>query len=155
MDAAIVDRKKPKGTVGSPPVGQSGPGLLHDELYRLVEEVCWDADYLYRSFTEHFTGLMSQIYDRGGSEGAGVYTITGIKSGLEARIAWHLQHRLDFHGPNSLRLDYEVGGAASGGGARRGSIMAELGTGRLLEEQVTVPPRPPGKGGGPRRSGSR
>jgi hypothetical protein len=150
-----MERRRPKERAAVSLDGQSAPRLLHDALYGMVEEVCWDADYLYRSFTEHFTGLMSQIYDRGGSDGGGVYTITGIKSGREARITWHLQHRLDFHGPNRLRLDYEIAGAAPGSGARGGSIMAELGTGRLVEDQLTVPRRPPGRSEGPRRSGPR
>lgn len=155
MDGAIVERIKKQGTVQNQPAGESAAGLLHDELYRLVEEVCWDADYLYRSFTEHFTGLMGQIYEKGGSEGDGVYTITGIKNSLEARIAWHLEHRLDFQGPNRLRLDYEIAGTPSDAGARQGSIVAELGTGRLVEERLTVPRRPPGRSEGPPRSGSR
>jgi hypothetical protein len=150
MDAAVVQRRRPKGSAENPSGGGNAARLLHDEVYRLVEEVCWDADYLYRSFTEHFAGLMGQIYDRGGSDAGGVYTITGIKSGLEARIAWHLQHRLDFHGPNGLRLDYEIAGTASGAPARRGSLAAELGTGRLVEDRITVPRRPPGRNGGPR-----
>lgn len=110
------------------------PQFLHDALYQIVDEVCWDADYLYRAFTEHFSGLMAQVYERGGSAAGGSYTITGIKSGLEARIAWSLQHRLDFHGPNRLRLDYEIAGAAPGPAARGGTILAELGTGRVLEK---------------------
>jgi hypothetical protein len=142
--------RRPRGSAEISLDGGTAQRLLHDALYRVVEEVCWDADYLYRSFTEHFTGLMSQIYERGGSDAGGSYTITGIKSGLEARIAWHLQHRLDFHGPNRLRLDYEIAGAAPGTGGRGGSIMAELGTGRLVEDQITVPPRPSGRSGGPR-----
>jgi hypothetical protein len=111
---------------------ETTPRLLHDILFLIVEEVCWDADYLYRSFTCHFSGLMSQIYDTGGSASGGSYTITGVKSGRIARITWSLQHRLDFHGPNQLRLEYEIADETPGA-SDGGSILAELGTGRVLE----------------------
>jgi hypothetical protein len=119
--------------------GAARSRLLHEVLYGIVEEVCWDADYLYRAFTEHFSGLMGQIYGQGGSHSGGSYTIAGIKSGLEARIEWSLEHRLDFHGPNLLRLDWRIGGGTAGGAARGGSILAELGSGRLEQDGVTAP----------------
>ena len=118
--------------------GNVAPRYLHDSLYRIVEEICWDADYLYRAFTEHFSGLMGQIYARGGSDARGSYTITGIKSGLEARMEWSLQHRLDFHGPNRLCLDYRITGGTEGDAARGGSILAELGSGLVEEDQPSA-----------------
>ena len=128
---------------------QAAPGatqrLLHDIVYSVVEEVCWDADYLYRSFTEHFAALMAQIYDKGGSDAAGSYTIPGIKSGREVRLSWRLEHRLDFHGPNCLRLDYRIEGVSPADGGHRGSVTVELGSGRVVDEPARVPRRPPRK----------
>jgi hypothetical protein len=137
----VTGRRTRGNRRGARPPGEPvrGPRLLHEALYGIVEEVCWDADYLYRAFTEHFSGLMGQIYSRGGSDAGGSYAITGIKSGLGARIEWSLEHRLDFHGPNRLRLDYRIEGGTAGAAVREGSILVELGSGRVEQDGVTGP----------------
>ena len=67
--------------------------MLHDLVYRIVEEVCWDRDYLYRAFTGSFSELMTAIYGRGGTEARGSLVVSGVKSDVEARITWRLQHQ--------------------------------------------------------------
>ncbi len=108
------------------------PSCLHDALYRIVEEVCWDSDYLYRSHTEHFCALMNGIYEAGQGASRGEYRFNGIKSGLQALITWRLQHRIDYQGPNQLMLDVTISSETSGTPERRGSLLFELGTGGRL-----------------------
>ncbi len=108
------------------------PACLHDALYRVVEEICWDSDYLYRSYTEHFCALMHGIYDAGKGASRGDYRASGIKSGLEAAITWRLQHRIDYQGPNQLMLEVTIRSETPGTTDRGASLLFELGTGRRL-----------------------
>ncbi len=82
------------------------PRTLHEWLYRLMEELCYDREYLYLAFVEHFTGLMKLVMSSGAVEG--VYEIPGIKSGRRAFLEWTLEHRLSFMGPNILSVSYRV-----------------------------------------------
>ncbi len=118
----------------SPPETESSPAFLHDLLYRIVEEVCWDKDYFYRSFTGHFSAMMAQIYDEGGTAARGSHEVNGIKSGLNARISWKLQHQLDYFGPNELLIDYEIWNETSGARMHRGATVFELGSGCAVEK---------------------
>ena len=81
---------------------------LHDWLFARVQSVCFDREYVYRSFVEHFGALMGELYAHGGTDGDGTYEIPGIKSGLRALLRWELGRQLSFHGPNPLRLRCSV-----------------------------------------------
>jgi hypothetical protein len=124
-----VSRSTSKGGDGPSSGPPPSPRLLHDLLYRIVEEVCWDKDYLYRSFTGHFSALMTQIYERGATAGRGSYEVNGIKSDVEARISWRLQHRLDYFGPNELLISCEIRRTPSGRPVRTEEMVFDLGTG--------------------------
>ncbi len=108
------------------------PSCIHDALYQVVQEICWDSDYLYRSYTEHFCGLMHGIYEAGRAASRGEYRLSGIKSGLEAVVTWRLQHRIDYQGPNQLMVELTVRGESPGARDRSASLLFELGTGRRL-----------------------
>ncbi len=77
---------------------------LHDWLFQVVAEVCYDRDYLYLAFIRHFTALMGLIVDRGRFEARGEYSLPGMKSNLSARLEWQLEHQLTWMGPNRLQL---------------------------------------------------
>ena len=75
---------------------------LHDWIYKIVTEVCYDRDYLYACYVRHFTGLMNEIIEKGPSVQAGEYNIGGIKSNKNVRIDWQLERRLDWTGSNII-----------------------------------------------------
>ena len=81
---------------------------LHDWIYEIVSEVCYDRDYLYACYVRHFTGLMNEIIEKGPFEKAGAYTIEGIKSNKKAFLCWHLDKRLDWLGPNKVTFCCEI-----------------------------------------------
>jgi hypothetical protein len=101
------------------------PQSLHAWLYQLIEELCYDREYLYLAFVEHFTALMKQVMSSGAAEGA--YEIPGIKSGRSARLAWVLGHRLSFMGPNVLSVSYVV--TEEGDARERGTVKFDVSTG--------------------------
>jgi hypothetical protein len=77
---------------------------LHDWLFQVVADACYDRDYLYLVFIRLFTALMNQILDRGRFENSGKYSLPGMKSNLSAQLAWQLEHHLSWMGPNWLQL---------------------------------------------------
>ena len=89
-------------------MSDAAESTLHEWLFARVQSVCWDREYLYRGFVEHFGALMGQLYARGGVDGEGQYEIPGIKSGLRTLLSWRLDRQLSFQGPNLLRLRYTV-----------------------------------------------
>ena len=103
--------------------------MLHDLVYQIVEEICWDRDYLYRCFTEVFSELMNGIYRQGCSRAGGNLVVNGVKSDVEARISWRLQHQLDYFGPNALKLEFEIRKKPSGLMVRTGDAVFDLATG--------------------------
>ena len=103
----------------------SAPQSLHGWLYELMEELCYDREYLYLAFVEHFAALMKQVMSSGAAEGA--YEIPGIKSGRSARLAWVLDHRLSFMGPNVVSVSYVVD--EEGAADERGTVRFDVSTG--------------------------
>jgi hypothetical protein len=106
---------------------------LHDWLFEVVEEICWDREYLYRSYVETFTALMRSIYEHGPHAARDAIVIPGLKSGIEVALEWRLAHQLDFRGPNTLhvsamRRDAGAAGAAGASGAARTAVF-DLSTG--------------------------
>lgn len=77
---------------------------LHGWLYERVQSVCFDRDYLYRCYVEHYCALMREIYAAGSIAGGGHYVIPGLKSGLQAVLSWQVAHRVSFQGPNLLGI---------------------------------------------------
>jgi hypothetical protein len=86
----------------------TAPDMLHDWVYALVQDVCFDREYLYRCFVEHFSALMHEIHAEGRVMGGGEYRIPGIKSGLHAVIRWRLAHQVSYAGPNLVALSAEL-----------------------------------------------
>jgi hypothetical protein len=88
--------------------------MLHDWFYQVVADVCYDRDYLYLAYIRHFSALMDQIVDRGRFEQSGEYAFPGMKSNLEARLEWQLEHQLSWTGPNGLSLHCKLVDSSSG-----------------------------------------
>jgi hypothetical protein len=110
----------------------AGPAaaLLHDWLYRLVDEVCFDREYVYFAFVEHFSALLKQIYHLGSTEGRGAYAIPGIKSERRLSLRWSLEHRLNYTGPNLLAFEYAI--TEGGAELERGQARFDLSTGAAI-----------------------
>lgn len=82
---------------------------LHDWIYEIVEDICYDREYVYPYFVRHFTGLMKEIEEQGSISGEGTYSIPGIKSGVTATLHWQIEHRLNWVGSNVVSIQCEFG----------------------------------------------
>jgi hypothetical protein len=111
---------------------QSAPNTLHDWLYDLVCQVCYDRDYLYLSFVRHFGGLMATVEQAGPTQAAGTYAFAGLKSGLRVDLTWRLARRLDWLRSNWLALDYRIVDAASGEIQATGAGRFDVATGERV-----------------------
>ena len=103
---------------------------LHGWLYALMEELCFDREYLYLAFVEHFTGFMKEVLRTGGSSGIGEYPLPGIKSGRRAILKWALEKQLTFMGPNILSITVEADW--SGAPGEREVLRFDLSTGAAV-----------------------
>jgi len=81
---------------------------LHDWIYEIVSEVCYDRDYLYACYIRHFTGLTNNIIETGSLACSGDYVIEGMKSNKNANISWQLERRIDWMGSNIINLDCKI-----------------------------------------------
>ncbi|MBM4460382.1 MAG: hypothetical protein FJ011_21905 [Chloroflexi bacterium] len=105
---------------------------LHDWFFERVNEACYDRDYLYLAFVRHFTAFMADIIRLGKTEERGDYLIPGIKSGLDVRLVWQLQRRLDWIGPNVLTVQCQLVDRATGD-PQGGSVgRFDLSTGEMV-----------------------
>lgn len=77
---------------------------LHEWIYALVKEVCYDREYIYPSFIRHFGQLMQDIYFKGRTQSSGVYEIPGMKSGRVAELEWRLERCMDLVRLNTVRI---------------------------------------------------
>ena len=110
--------------------------MLHDWLYALAEELCYDQDYLYRYFVEHFGGFLGRIYREASRVPEGSYRMPGIKSNRQAELRWLLARQLDFIGPNLLTVRWKLDDSASGLVLGSGQERFDLSTGHRLPEQT-------------------
>lgn len=108
---------------------------LHDWLFQVVADACYDRDYLYLVFIRLFTALMNQILDRGRFENSGKYSLPGMKSNLSAQLAWQLEHHLSWMGPNWLQLRCTLTDTLSGVESETRSGCFDLSTGEMLASQ--------------------
>jgi hypothetical protein len=105
---------------------------IHDWLFQIVADVCYDRDYLYLAYIRHFTALMNQIVDRGRFESRGEYALHGMKSNLSAILDWQLEHHLTWMGPNRLTLCCTQTNNLTGVASETSSVCFDLSTGDLV-----------------------
>jgi hypothetical protein len=77
---------------------------LHDWIYDIVCEICYDREYLYACYVRHFSALLKDILEQGLTADGGTYRIIGIKSNLAADFHWQLESRLNMMGLNVVTI---------------------------------------------------
>ena len=105
---------------------------LHDWLYDLVGEVCYDREYLYLFFLKHFQALMAEVIEQGRSVASGTYTMPGRKSDRQASLRWRLSRRVDWTAPNVLVIDWEIQDRYTGATRDHGIRSFALSTGEAV-----------------------
>ena len=70
--------------------------LLHELVYDVIREICYDSEYIYMSYISAFSGLAGKIYAKGAACGSGGITIAGIKSDYNAVFDWELTRPIGF-----------------------------------------------------------
>ena len=77
---------------------------LHEWIYEIVCEICYDKEYLYAVYVRHFAGLMNEIFEQGKIVNRGIYEIPGMKSGLKAKLEWQVEGRTNMMGLNVVSI---------------------------------------------------
>lgn len=77
---------------------------LHEWLYRLVYEICYDREYVYFCYARHFSELTKHIFEQGRFSESGSYEIPGMKSGKRALLHWQLAHCIDLIRLNTVTI---------------------------------------------------
>jgi len=78
---------------------------LHEFIYHVVSEICYDKDYLYLLFYRNYSTLMDEIFELGKAAESGTVIFEGNKSNINAHITWLLSGRVNFMGCSPIRLD--------------------------------------------------
>jgi hypothetical protein len=87
---------------------------LHEWMYELVCEVCYDKEYVYACYMRHFGQLMKDILEQGRTCGSGSYEIIGMKSDLKVMLNWQLERCVNLIGLNVVSISYEVASVRTG-----------------------------------------
>lgn len=104
---------------------------IHDWIFGIVDDICFDREYVYPCFVRHFSSFMSEVMEQGMLSGSGVHVIPGIKSNISAKLTWRLEHRLDWVKSNEIHLTCEFEGDAWGWQPKSASF--EMSSGAKLE----------------------
>jgi len=83
---------------------------IHDWIFEIVDEICYDREYVYPSFVRHFCSLMREVERTGRLSGEGTYRVSGIKSNINAVLSWQFEHRLNLVGSNVITINCEFEG---------------------------------------------
>ena len=102
---------------------------LHEWIYELVCEVCYDREYVYTSYVRHFGQLMKDILEQGKFCQSGNYEIIGMKSNLKVILKWDLERCINFVGLNVVSIIYSIESLDTNKMESRGVRNFELSTG--------------------------
>jgi hypothetical protein len=81
---------------------------LHEWIYSIVEEICYDREYVYAVFIRHFGELTNEMYFKGRIAGSGEHMITGLKSGLVADFHWELKQCVNLIRLNTVQIECTI-----------------------------------------------
>jgi hypothetical protein len=102
---------------------------LHEWIYELVCDVCYDREYVYASYVRHFGQLMKDILEQGKVCQRGSYEIVGMKSDLKAMLNWDLERCVNLVGLNVVSIRYSIESNRTGKIESQGVRYFELSAG--------------------------
>jgi hypothetical protein len=102
---------------------------LHEWMYELVCDVCYDREYVYAMYVRHFGQLMNDIMEQGKTCCCGGYEVTGMKSDLKAMLNWELERCVNLVGLNVVAIRYAIESMRTGKIESQGVRYFELSTG--------------------------
>ncbi len=105
---------------------------LHDWIYEIVSEVCYDKEYVYASYVRNFTQLMNDILEKGRVSQSGNFEIGGMKSDLSASLHWDLERCANLLGLNVVSIKYRIKSSRTGVVESEGERNFELSTGEEI-----------------------
>jgi hypothetical protein len=108
---------------------------LHEWLYDLVVNTCYDRDYLYLFYFRQYTGLMNEILEKGKTQGNGHYEFAGLKNDLQVSLDWELEEIIRWSGSNRIILHYKIEDRTQGSILESGHKIFNLTTGEGLPDQ--------------------
>jgi len=107
---------------------------LHDWLYNLICDVCYDREYVYASFVRHFSALLKDIFEQGRFSETGKYDVNGMKSDKVAHVKWRLEHQFNLMGLNSVTFECEIENTLTGKKEKLEKAVFELSTGDSIPD---------------------
>lgn len=81
---------------------------LHEWLYDIVHDICYDREYIFLLYSRSFKELIDMVLEKGMTVPEGEYSITGIKSNFKAIIRWNHEHRLNYVGLNVCKFHCKI-----------------------------------------------
>lgn len=105
---------------------------LHEWFYQIASDICYDREYVYMFFVEHFSRFMHGIFEQGRFSESGTYVIPGLKNDLRAMLHWQLEHRVNCVGSNVLAIQWTMESISQKVVAAESRHTFELTTGELI-----------------------
>ena len=108
---------------------------IHEWVYKVVCDVCYDREYVYASFVRHFGFLMQEILEKGRFAESGTYVVPGMKSDLKATFTWQLESCIDLVRLNAVKISCVIESTYMGAAEPEESYWFELSTGEQIPER--------------------
>ena len=103
---------------------------LHDFIYRIIMDICYDREYAYKQYISVFNEICRGIYSFGSTNSSMALHVRGIKSGKCADFTWSLLKRVDYVGHNEVHLTCCI--SSPDGGAEKLIGVFELSQGEKI-----------------------
>ena len=107
---------------------------LHSFLYNLLTGICFDREYLYKSYVNTFNKLTEQIYNNNGLQDGGTVKVSGLKSDFESTLTWNRTNGLNYYRLCEITLCCEVVNKLSNQIVDKSYFLVDLTTGLLTRQ---------------------
>lgn len=107
--------------------------MLHELIYDVICDICYDREYLYLSYISAFNELAGKIYAGGASCGIGDIEFAGIKSDYNAVFHWELIRRVEFMPYDGANLSVSIINKYTGVSISLKRYILTVSTGEITE----------------------
>ena len=108
--------------------------LLHELIYDVICEICYDREYLYLSYISAFNELTGKIYAKNRLCESGDFSAAGIKSDYSAVFRWGLIRRIEFMPYDEAKLSVSIINKYTGGNILYKKYILSISSGTVAED---------------------
>ena len=107
--------------------------MLHDLIYDVICEICYDYEYIYMSYVSVFNEITGKIYAKSIACESGFVEAAGIKSDYTAVFIWELIRRIGFTASDAAKFDIIIKNKYTGKNISHKKYILNISSGEITE----------------------